>query len=82
MIGNTALYLGFFTAIIAAAFFGREPVNKAKTVSKVAISFYYTHVAVTFLASLFLLYNLLTHRFQYIYVYAHTDLSLPTTAWD
>ncbi len=79
MIGNVALYIAFFTALGAGILFflplfGNEQINR----SRAAVQLYYIHTVAVVAASAYLLYALLTHQFQYYYVYAHTDLNLGT----
>jgi cytochrome c-type biogenesis protein CcmF len=77
MTGNIAIYIGFFTALAAGVLFflhARGRVNLEKS----AVNAYYVHAAAVLAASAYLLHALLAHKFQYFYVYAHTDLSLST----
>lgn len=81
MIGTIALYLSLFSAVAASIFFGREATKKGEKPKSFALQarfIYYGHAIFTLLASLYLLYALLSHKFHYVYVYAHTDLNLPT----
>ncbi len=75
MIGNIAQYIAFFTALAAGILFLMPLFNK-KSSDRNAVYLYYTHTAAVLAASAYLLYALLTHQFQYYYVYAHTELSL------
>ncbi len=77
MPGQIALYIAFFSALGAGVLFWLTPLTKKKdNRSRAAIQLYYLHTAAVVAASAFLLYALLTHQFQYDYVYANTDLSL------
>ena len=79
MPGKIALYIAFFSALGAGILFllplfTKKQLNR----SRAAFQLYYIHTVAVVAASAFLLYALLTHQFQYYYVYANTDLSLGT----
>jgi cytochrome c-type biogenesis protein CcmF len=79
MIGQVALYAALVSALLSAVFFVRrrkyDRLEQGHGMGKWA---FIAHVVSTALASLYLLHALLTHRFQYHYVYANTDRAL---AW-
>ncbi len=78
MIGNIAIYLAFVLSIIGAILYFVNTISPEKNLIPYArYSFYVKTVALT-VASAYLLWGLITHKFQYYYVYAHTstDLSL------
>lgn len=80
MIGNLGILSAFITALISGFFFFRltsTAKSKIDTARKTALLFYHLHTFSLVLTSGYLLYALLTHQFQYFYVYAHSSLDLP-----
>ena len=80
MIGNLGILTAFVAALISGILFFRQARLEQQgkpTNSKLAYHFYHLHSAGLIAASGYLFFALITHQFQYYYVYAHTDLSLP-----
>ncbi len=80
MIGSVGILLSFLSALIAAILFFRiayNKKNKVEAAGKRALLFYHIHMGSLLLTSVYLLYALLAHQFQYYYVYAHSSLDLP-----
>ncbi|MEW6622937.1 MAG: cytochrome c biogenesis protein CcsA [Bacillota bacterium] len=78
MIGTIALYLGFFSAIAAGVIFFLQSQNRYKKIETTPIMVWYFHVIAVAVGSFYLLHALLTHKFELVYVFNHTGLSLPT----
>lgn len=80
MIGNIGILLAFISALLAGILFFRQASTKVTAslnIKKYALFFYHLHTLGITVSSLYLLYALITHKFQYYYVYAHSNLSLP-----
>lgn len=76
MIGNIGIYVAFLGAIIAVATFFIAAVCDRASVLRLSRSTFYLHTLGLVISSLYLLFALLTHKFQYYYVYAHTEQGL------
>ncbi|HED24430.1 MAG TPA: hypothetical protein ENN91_04820 [Firmicutes bacterium] len=79
MIGNIGILIAFGSALVAALLFLKEaksPQNKTTGIDY-AVVFYHLHTLGIVTASVYLMYALLTHQFQYYYVYAHSSLDMP-----
>ncbi|MEW6244784.1 MAG: cytochrome c biogenesis protein CcsA [Bacillota bacterium] len=77
MIGETSIYLAFVAALVALICFIAAALGNRGMLSLARGAFRVMSAAIVF-ASVYLLFLLLTHQFQYIYVYSHTDRALPT----
>lgn len=77
MVGNISIYLSLTAALAAAALFFVNCFKERTQVLKAARFFFYLHTLGVALSSFYLLYALLTHKFEYYYVYAHTERALP-----
>ena len=79
MIGGLVVKLGFLAALSAAFFYYRAHRMQSLRDLRVARLSYFTLVTAQLTASALLLYYILTHQFQYTYVwsYSSTELSLP-----
>ena len=79
MIGGILVKVGFLSALVATVFYYRE--HRTQQGRDLVFARYGFHLAVVSLMSAFavLIYFILTHQFQYTYVwnYSSTDLSLP-----
>ncbi len=76
MIGNIGIYISLVGAIIAAAAFFISTIYGRQSVLKMSRVTFYLHTLGLVVSSIYLLFALLTHKFQYFYVYAHTELAL------
>jgi cytochrome c-type biogenesis protein CcmF len=80
MIGNVGIILAFCSALVSGILFFRQAVLK-KTLGAgkpdYALLFYHLHFIGLAISAVYLFYALLSHQFQYYYVYAHTNLDLP-----
>ncbi|MEW6524670.1 MAG: cytochrome c biogenesis protein CcsA [Bacillota bacterium] len=77
MIGSLALYTAFAAALVAGWRFAALA-RGDKSALRPALRAYQVHTACLAVASLYLLDALVTRKFQFSYVFAHTDVSLPT----
>ncbi|MDY6827332.1 MAG: cytochrome c biogenesis protein CcsA [Bacillota bacterium] len=80
MIGNIGILIAFGAALVAAILFFKKAISPQSSRSAgidYAMIFYHLHTAGIVIASIYLMYALLTHQFQYFYVYAHSNLDLP-----
>lgn len=78
MFGKLLIFIAFGTALFATISYYLSFRGKRNLISKARMGYYISAVSVV-LASAFLLYLILTHQFQYTYVwsYSSTDLSTP-----
>ncbi len=78
MIGRVLIYIAFVSALFAVIGYYLSFKGRKNLISKARLSYHVSAVTVI-LASAFLLYLILTHQFQYTYVwsYSSTDLSTP-----
>jgi len=76
MIGNILNSIAFIAAITSAIMYFLNFRGFQNTLNFARIAFH-TMATSTILASVFLLYLILTHQFQYKYVYSYSDTSLP-----
>lgn len=78
MLGKILIYVAFATALFSMISYYLTFKGKRNFLNKARISYHISAVSVV-LASAFLLYLILTHQFQYTYVwsYSSTDLSTP-----
>lgn len=76
MTGNILTSIAFIAAITSAIMYFLNFRGYQNTLNFARIAFH-TMATSTILASVFLLYLILTHQFQYKYVYSYTDTSLP-----
>lgn len=76
MIGNILNSIAFIAAITSAIIYFLNFRGFQNTLNFARIAFH-TMATSTILASVFLLYLILTHQFQYKYVYSYSDTSLP-----
>ena len=76
MIGNILISIAFIGAVFSAVmyFLNYRGYTNGLNFARVA---FHTMATSTILASVFLLYLILTHQFQYKYVYSYSDTSLP-----
>ena len=79
MAGGLVIKLGFVAALCAAASYFRVHLRSSERWTRIARVSYLTVVAAQLTASALLLFAILTHEFQYTYVwsYSSTDLPLP-----
>lgn len=80
MIGNLGILLAFVSALLSGILYFRQANSQlpsAAGIKNYALIFYHLHVFGVTVASVYLFYAMLTHQFQYYYVYAHSNLSLP-----
>jgi cytochrome c-type biogenesis protein CcmF len=80
MIGNIGIIVAFLAALITAILYLREACAvsaKQLTKNKWALYFYHIHTAGLLITSIYLFYALISHKFEYYYVYAHTSIDLP-----
>lgn len=80
MVGNVGIVIAFISALISGILFWRQAYTE-KAVKEgdrnYSIIFYNFHTLGLLVAAFYLFYVIITHQFQYYYVYAHTSLSLP-----
>ncbi len=76
MIGNILTSIAFIAAVTSAVMYFLNYRGYQNTLNFGRIAFH-TMATSTILASVFLLYLILTHQFQYKYVYSYSDTSLP-----
>lgn len=76
MIGNIFTSIAFIAALISAVMYFLNYKGYQNTLNFARITFHVMATS-TILASVFLLYLILTHQFQYKYVYSYSDTSLP-----
>jgi len=77
MLGNLAIYAAFIFSILGALFYLGSLIFNRKGFLPYARYSHYIKTFSLFAASIYLLYALVTHKFQYYYVYAHTSTDLP-----
>jgi len=77
MMGQISIYLGFVAALVALICFTAAALGNRGMLSTARGAFRVMSGAIV-VASANLWFLLLTHQFQYIYVYSHTDRALPT----
>ncbi len=75
MFGDLGIYLAFVSALLALLLFFASGLGK-QGLAKWARLTFFVHAAGVVGASIYLLHSLLTHQFQYFYVYAHTERGL------
>jgi len=76
MFGNILTTLGFLSALVASLMYFFNFRGAKNTLGFARISFHLMATS-TILASAFLLYLIVTHQFEYKYVYSYSDTSLP-----
>ncbi len=76
MIGNILTSIAFIAALTSAIMYYLNYKGYQNTLNIARIGFHLMATS-TILASVFLLYLILTHQFQYKYVYSYSDTSLP-----
>lgn len=76
MLGNVFTTIAFLGALFAAVMYFLNFRGYQNTLHLARVSFHLMATS-TILASVFLLYLILTHQFQYKYVYSYSDTSLP-----
>lgn len=76
MFGNILTTLGFLSALVASLMYFFYFRGAKNTLGIARISFHLMATS-TILASVFLLYLIVTHQFQYKYIYSYSDTSLP-----
>ncbi|MCX8057148.1 MAG: cytochrome c biogenesis protein CcsA [Ignavibacteria bacterium] len=76
MIGNILISIAFIAAATSGVLYFLNYKGYQNTLNFARIMFH-TMATSTILASIFLLYLILTHQFQYKYVYSYSDTSLP-----
>lgn len=77
MFGNIAIYTAFFFTLCAALIYGISFFLQRDRLLPFARYAYYLKTAAVTAASIYLLWGLLTHKFQYFYVYFHSSTDLP-----
>ena len=80
MIGNVGIILAFCSALVSGILFFRQAISKKvidASKPDYALLFYHLHFTGLLISAVYLFYALLSHQFQYYYVYAHTNLDLP-----
>ncbi|MGC8858020.1 MAG: heme lyase CcmF/NrfE family subunit [Ignavibacteria bacterium] len=77
MFGKILMYVAFASSLLAIAFFYYSEKDKANLL-KYGRLFYHISSISVIVASVFLLYLILTHQFQYTYVYSYSDTQLQT----
>lgn len=77
MVGNVAIYLAFILSIIGALLYLVNIIYPKKELIPYARYSFYIKTTALAVASVYLLWGLLAHKFQYYYVYAHTSTDLP-----
>lgn len=76
MLGNVLTTIAFVTALFSAIMYFLNFRGYQDTLKYARVSFHIMATS-TILSSVFLLYLILTHQFQYKYVYSYSDTSLP-----
>lgn len=77
MVGYLAIYAAFiFTLAVVLFYLGVFLFSRHKLLPLARYAYYLKSIFIL-LASVYLLWGLLTHRFHYYYVYAHTSTDLP-----
>ena len=77
MFGNIAIYTAFFFTLSAALIYGLSFFFQRDRGLPFARYSYYLKTAAVTAASIYLLWGLLAHKFQYFYVYYHSSTDLP-----
>ena len=77
MLGNIAIYAAFFFTLCAAIIYGGSFFFQRERFLPFARYAYYLKTAAVTAASIYLLWALIVHRFQYAYVYYHSSTDLP-----
>ncbi len=78
MLGGIFVKLAFLTCLVAvAAFYDNHRRGNAASLKFARIAFH-SSVGLVILISAFQLYNILTHQFQYTYVWSYSSRDLPT----
>jgi Cytochrome c biogenesis factor len=77
MLGETFVLVGFFAALSAAFFYCMAMRRKSERTLRVARSSYLLAALAQLTASNVLLYLILTHQFQYTYVWSYSSTTLP-----
>ncbi|MEO8168890.1 MAG: hypothetical protein ABI623_11630, partial [bacterium] len=70
MIGGILVKLGFLTCLIAVAAFFENHRNGSERALRIARIAFLSTVGIVVLISAYQLYNILTHQFQYTYVWS------------
>ena len=78
MVGKIFIYLAFVFSLVSLFGFYRTHLGNEKYL-RIGRLFYHLAAITIIAASFFLLYNIVTHQFQYTYIWEHsnTDLQLP-----
>ncbi len=76
MLGNIFITIAFITALSSAVFYFLNYRGYQNTLNFARITFHIMATS-TILASLYLLYLILTHQFHFKYVYSYSDTTLP-----
>lgn len=76
MLGNVFTTIAFVTALFSAVMYFLNFRGYQNAINYARVSFHIMATS-TILASVLLLYLILTHQFQYKYVYSYSDTSLP-----
>ena len=77
MLGKILIYITFLASILSVVFYFLSHKYNPK-IKYIARGFYYAVFFGSIATSLFLLYILLTHNFQYFYVWSYSSKELPT----
>jgi cytochrome c-type biogenesis protein CcmF len=80
MPGTLGIYLAFITVLLSGLLFLFLAVKEPPAKSRIEIAarlLYRFHAGALVIAGIYLFYALLTHQFQYYYVYAHSSGELP-----
>ncbi len=77
MYGSISIYAAFVLTIVAVLLYAVKVFLKNEDITFYAQYVYYLKTAAIVFACISLMRALLTHQFQYYYVYAHTSLDLP-----
>ncbi|MGM0651945.1 MAG: cytochrome c biogenesis protein CcsA, partial [Bacillota bacterium] len=76
MIGSTGIYIAFLAGSVATLLYLYSAVKDDPGVLRVSHFAFFVHTTGIVVASVYLLYALLGHKFQYYYVYAYTERAL------
>src|SRR6266545_4081694 len=74
--GQLIIYIAFIASLLSSAFYFYAQYKQARFVKYARISFHVSAVSVI-LSSAYLLYLLISHQFQYTYVWSYSSKDLP-----
>jgi cytochrome c-type biogenesis protein CcmF len=76
MAGKILIYIAFFSAVISMGLFYLTHTGKTQYLKKARLFFHISAVSILAVAA-FMLYLILTHQFQYAYVWEYSNRDLP-----